>query len=963
MLKQGLYDPALEHDSCGVGFVCRLDGSASHAVVELGLKALINLTHRGASGADSDTGDGAGILLRIPHHFFSQASGLDLPEPGSYGVGMAFLPEEAAELKKVLALRIEEEGWRLLGWREVPVEPTRLGKLAAENRPRIEQFFLVPRQPLTGDDPDAMERRLYILRKRLEAAAAEAGYDLERFYLPSLSSRTVVYKGMMLAHQLAKFYPDLNHPDFVSTLALLHQRYSTNTFPSWRLSQPMRGLAHNGEINTVRGNRNWLSARSSRLESPLFGADIKKIVPLLEEGASDSASLDNAFELLLRGGRSMDHSMAMLMPQAWGAKYPMGPDLRGFFEFHAGLMEPWDGPAAIVFTDGVRIGACLDRNGLRPARYSVTKNGMVVFASETGVVDFPADQVVEKGALRPGQMLVADIGGGRILDDYEIKTRLARRRPYRRWVEENRLEIPGFLGNPIDMSLNPGSLPFRQRLFGYTRDDTGIILDPMASKGIEPIGSMGADTPLAVLSNLHPLLFSYFRQQFAQITNPPLDSIREELVMSLMTFMGNHPNILDESPRQARLLKMSRPILSNEDMVKLRGLEIDDFRAVTLDALQERPGPGDKPGEALERALSRLEREAEDAARAGVKIIILSDKKATTKNLPIPSLLAVAAINHHLLQDGSRLSIGLVAEAGDAREVNHLALLLGMGASAVNPWLAFDSVVSMAVRQELSERLGPAAAVDNYVHALAKGLLKTMSKMGISTLRGYRGAQIFEAVGLSEELIQRYFPGLTSRVGGIGLAHLEADALFRLENATPFQENHLGGLRDSGRLRSAVVVPEVPNLEPPLPVGGQYRFRKHGERHLWSPETITLLHRAVRNDDTTAYLAYAERINNQASRAFTLRGTLDFVPAGPAIPVTQVEPVSSILHRFVTGAMSFGALSGPAHEAMAMAMNSINSRSNSGEGGEDPRRNIPDPDGSWRRSTTKQVASGRFGVT
>ncbi|MDR1534070.1 MAG: glutamate synthase large subunit [Planctomycetota bacterium] len=959
MKKIGLYDPAFEHDACGVGFVCRLDGRESREVVRLGLSALCNLSHRGAAGADSDTGDGAGIIAGIPDAFFRRSVDFPLPEAGGYGVGMLFLPpgEEGKSLIASLERTAAAEGWRLLGWRTVPVRPEQLGRAAAAVRPDIRQVFVAP---VRGDDPspDGMERGLYVLRKRIEAAAAR---DPDRFYIPSLSSRVVVYKGMMHAAQVEKFYRDLGEDDFASTFTILHQRYSTNTFPSWRVAQPMRWLAHNGEINTLRGNRNWLEARSGLLASPLFGGDIAKIHPVLDPDTSDSASLDNAFELLNRGGRGLDHVMAMLIPQAWGAKYPMGPDLRGFFEFHAGLMEPWDGPAAVVFTDGIRVGACLDRNGLRPARYSITGGGLMVFASETGVVDLPASEVTEKGALRPGQMLVADIGNGRLIDDYAAKIRLARRRPYRRWVKENRLEIPGFLGAPAEMTVNSGALPFRQRLFGYTRDDLDILLDPMAAKGSEPVGSMGADLPLAVLSPRPQMLFSYFRQQFAQITNPAMDSIREELVMSIMTFIGNHPNILEESPAQARLLKLTRPVLSNEDMAKLHELAIPDFRCVTLDAVFDPPSGRDRPGEALERGLARLEREAHDAARAGAKIIVLSDKHAGPDRLPIPSILTVAAVNQRLLGDGSRVSIGLVCECGDAREVAHMALIFGMGASAVNPWLAFDTVVNLAARRELSESVSPSTALENYIHAMDKGLLKIMSKMGISTLRGYRGAKAFEAVGLGQELMDRYFPGIPSRVGGIGLGRIEHDALARLEEARPFWLN-----RDSRKTtvrRQVETVPQAADLEIPLPAGGVYRYRRDGERHLWTPDTITLLQRAVRTGDQGAYREYAERINNQAREAFTLRGLLSFKPAAVPVPLEEVEPEEAIMRRFVTGAMSFGSISDRAHETLARAMNSLGGRSNSGEGGEDPGRYPRDPDGGWRRSATKQVASGRFGVT
>jgi glutamate synthase domain-containing protein 1 len=630
MQKIGLYEPQFEHDACGVGFVCRLDGSSCHDVIDMGLTLLNNLVHRGAAGADADSGDGAGILFKIPDDFLRQECDFKLPEPGTYGLGMAFLPLDGGAAARAQALIQDQAaalGFRFLGWREVPTAPEALGRAAFKSRPAVWQFAAAPlsgREPL---DEEVMERQLYVLRKSIESAALRAGFTADELYLVSLSNRTVIYKGMMMARQVGGFYRDLGRRDVISPFAVVHQRYSTNTFPSWRLAQPFRTLAHNGEINTIRGNRNWLTAREPNLSSPLFGEDIKKLFPLIEPASSDSASLDNALEFLMRGGRSMDHAMTMLIPQAWGEKYPMGPNLRGFFEFHAGLMEPWDGPAAVVFTDGRKVGAGLDRNGLRPARYALTDEGLLIFASEAGALELPAERVTEKGALRPGQMILAEIGSGRLTRNAELKSRLARRRPYRRWVQENRLDIPGFFSANTDFVASFSDLAFRQGLFGYNRDDADLILGPMAAFGAEPTGSMGADTPLAVLESRPQSLFSFFRQQFAQITNPPIDSIREELVMSLMTFIGYNPNILAEEPSQARLVKLKHPILSNDDLHRLEELKYDDFHSAALDATFDLPRADDRPGQNLTLALARLEREAFEAARSGARVIVVSDKK------------------------------------------------------------------------------------------------------------------------------------------------------------------------------------------------------------------------------------------------------------------------------------------------------------------------------------------------
>jgi glutamate synthase domain-containing protein 2/glutamate synthase domain-containing protein 3/glutamate synthase domain-containing protein 1 len=816
-----------------------------------------------------------------------------------------------------------------LGWRDVPVDASVIGEKARAEMPVMLQCFLAA----PGLSGEALERKLYLIRKQVERGSDCPPGGPNGFYVASMSGRTVVYKGMMLGPQVPRFYADLNDPSFMSAVAVIHQRYSTNTFPSWPLAHPFRFLAHNGEINTLRGNRNWMRAREGNLSSPLFGDDIRKVVPVLDAAGSDSANLDNALELLHRGGRSLAHSIIMLMPQAWGHKYPMGPDLRGFFEYHAGLMEPWDGPAAVIFTDGRYVGATLDRNGLRPARYTRLRDGFMVFASEAGVLDLPAADVVEKGALRPGQMLLVDLHEHRVMKDYEVKMRLARNQPYRRWVEENRIDVHGFYGAVDAVAPDTATLHTRQLRFGYTREDTQIVIDSMAAKGVEPTGSMGSDQPLAVLSEKPQLLYWYFKQLFAQVTNPPIDPIREELVMSLMTFLGTTDGILTEVPGHARLVKLKHPILSNEDMGLIRNLHFPDFRSVTIPIGFARPGTG----KSLEAGTDRLCAAAEAAVRGGARILVLSDRDLPREQVAIPALLAVSAVNQHLVQCGLRTQSGLLVETGEAREVMHMALLLGYGASAINPYLVYETIADMAVRGELSARTGVAHGIENYIKAACKGLLKIMSKMGISTLRSYRNAQVFEAVGLNRSVVDRYFEGTASRVEGIGLDEIAAEAVARHDLAFAQQ----------------------PALLPP---GGQYRFRTDGERHLWTPETISLLQQATRTGDRALYRRYAALINDQSERQSTLRGLFTFRKSEP-VPINEVEPVSSIVKRFVTGAMSFGSLSRETHETLALAMNRLGAMSNSGEGGEDPARYKPLPNGDSLCSAVKQVASGRFGVT
>jgi len=935
---QGLYCPEYEHDACGVGFVVNIDGTKSHTIIESGIKVLENLVHRGAIGGDLKTGDGAGILFQIPDAMFRRACkqlGIELPDPGSYGVGMIFMPQSRESREKCVQIMentINSEGLEFLGWRHVPVDDRAIDGQAKEEQPVIIQCLVNG----NGYENSDLERKLYIIRRIIENRVKEVAGDDEVFYISSMSCRTIVYKGLFTAMQLPSFYRDLGDPTVTSAIAVIHQRYSTNTFPSWELAQPFRYLAHNGEINTLRGNLNLIRSREPSLKSDLFGHDIKKIFPVIDEAGSDSSCLDNALELLVNGGRSLSHSMLMLLPEAWGEKYPIGPDERGFFEYHAGLMEPWDGPAAIAFSDGIHVGAMLDRNGLRPARYTITKSGFMVFASEVGVLDFPPDEVAEKGALRPGRMILVDLNKKRLLRNGEIKTLCARQQPYRRWVEENKITLRSFYTDVASIEPDYDRLLFAQRLFGYSREDLKTLLDPMASDAQEPVGSMGADTPLAVFSENSQLLYSYFKQLFAQVTNPAIDPVREELVMSLMTFMGNPGNILSEIPQNSRLLKLHHPILSNEDLQRIRQLNLEGFQAITLPL----GFPAGGSGKQLKTALKQLCDNSEKAMADGNSILILSDRDLPEKFAPIPALLGVSTVNQFLAGKGKRTGTGLILETGEAREVMHIALLTGYGATAVNPYLAFETIAAMALKGQLSKKLIVGVALENYIKALCKGLLKIMSKMGISTLRSYRSAQVFQAIGLNGDLVNRYFNGTPSPVEGIGLNEIAGEANTRYQAAKD----------------NASDVREI------LPSGGYYSLRQDGERHLWTPESITKLQQSTRKNDYDLYRGYAELINNQAERLSTLRGMFRFVKT-KSIPIEKVEPASEIIKRFVTGAMSFGSISREAHETIAVAMNRLKGMSNSGEGGEDPARYKPLPNGDNRSSAVKQVASGRFGVT
>src|SRR5579862_6437742 len=938
---QGLYDPAHEHDACGIGFVASISGEKSHGIIEKGIQVLLNLAHRGASGCDPETGDGAGVLIQIPHKFFARECeklGFSLPKPGAYGVGMTFLPVEKHERLQsegILERIIKEEGLTLLGWRDTPVYASAIGRVARASQPYIQQVFV--RCP-SGMDEDAFERKLYVVRKRAENEVRESGVEnAEMFYIPSFSCRTIVYKGLLLAHQIANFYRELADPDVASALCLVHQRFSTNTFPSWQRAHPYRYIAHNGEINTLRGNVNWMHARQSLLSSPLFGEDLKKLNPIIAPDGSDSANFDNAVELLLQAGRSLPHVMAMLIPEAWAGNPRMKPEKRAFYEYHACLMEPWDGPAAIAFTDGRVIGATLDRNGLRPGRYVVTHDGLVVMASEAGVLDIAPEQIKKKGRLQPGKMFLVDTVEGRIISDKEIKQKLASQQPYAEWVKENQITIDQ-LPDPTRMHHpDAETLLRRQRAFGYTDEDLRMILAPMAIKGEEPVGSMGTDTPLACLSDKPQSLFNYFKQLFAQVTNPPIDPIREEMVMSLISYIGSERNILEEAPENCHMLKLEHPLLTNRELEKLRRVSTRDLLATTLPALFRA-----SEGEAgLKRALDELCRRASLSVKAGYTLLIISDRGVDKDYAPIPCLLALAAVHNLLVREETRTQVALITESGEPREVMHFALLSGYGASAINPYLALESVENLAWRGELSDGVTPEIAVKHFLKAIKKGLLKTFSKMGISTLQSYQGAQVFEAIGLNKELIDAYFCGTTSRVEGIGLSVLAAEAQMKHEYAfRPLTE-----------------------FETELGVGGNYHQRVNGEYHLLNPNTISKLQQAVRQDNFKTFQEYTDLIDRQSANLCTLRGLMKLKKSDKPVPIDDVEPAKEIVKRFTTGAMSFGSISKEAHETLAIAMNRIGGKSNTGEGGEDEERFKPDANGDLRRSAVKQVASARFGVT
>ena len=938
---QGLYDPANEHDACGIGFIASVRGHKTHEIVENGIRILINLTHRGACGCDPETGDGAGILIQIPHKFFARECsklGFTLPDAGEYGVGMVFLPVEKHQrlaCEAIIERIAREEGLGVLGWRDTPINGSAIGRVARASQPYIEQVFL-SRGPEM--DEAALERKLYVVRKRIEGEIAASDMpDKDMLYLPSLSARTIVYKGLLLAPQIANFYPELSDGDVQSALCLVHQRFSTNTFPSWQLAHPYRYIAHNGEINTLKGNVNWMHARQSVLESPLFGEDVKKLFPVIMPGGSDSANFDNAVELLYQAGRNLPHVLAMLIPEAWAGNPQMNEAKRAFYEYHASLMEPWDGPAAIAFTDGRVIGATLDRNGLRPGRYLVTHDDTVIMASETGVLPVRPEQIKMKGRLQPGKMFLVDTAEGRIISDQEIKQRLYTRQPYAQWLKENQITLDHLADPPRVHASDHRTLLQRQRAFGYTDEDLKMILTPMAATGEEPVGSMGTDTPLACLSDKAQPLFHYFRQLFAQVTNPPIDPIREETVMSLISYIGTERNIFDETPQNCHTLKLPHPLLTNWDLEKLRRVSQGDFLAATLPTLY-RVAEGEA---GLERALHELNRRASLAVKSGYTLLILSDRGLDEEYAPIPSLLALASVHNRLVREETRTLVALICETGEPREVMHFALLIGYGASAVNPYLAIETLEDLARDGWLPPGVTFDTALTNFKKAINKGLLKTFSKMGISTLQSYRGAQVFEAIGLSRELVDKYFTGTTSRISGIGLDVLAREA----------QMKHEYAFRN------------VSESDVELAVGGNYQFRAGGEYHLHNPLTVSKLQHAVRQHNFASFKEYTDLIDNQSRNLCTLRGLMKIRETGDAVPLEEVEPAKEIVKRFTTGAMSFGSISKEAHETLAIAMNRIGAKSNTGEGGEDEERFQRDPNGDWRRSAVKQVASARFGVT
>jgi glutamate synthase (NADPH/NADH) large chain len=940
-VEQGLYDPRNEHDACGIGFVVNTKGQQSHDIIAKGLQILINLAHRGACGCDPETGDGAGILIQIPHKFFARecaALGFTLPPPGEYGAGIVFLPVEPSHrliVEGILERIAREEGLAVLGWRDTPVNVDAIGRIARASQPYIEQIFIRGAAAMSEDE---LERKLYVVRKRAESEIAASDLaDKSFFYIPSLSVRTIVYKGLLLAEQIAEFYNELTDPDAMSAICLVHQRFSTNTFPSWPLAHPYRYICHNGEINTIRGNVNWMHAREQILASPVFGDDLKKIFPVIAPSGSDSASIDNAVELLTLAGRSLPHVMAMLIPEAWDADSTMPGPKKAFYEYHASLMEPWDGPAAIAFTDGRVIGATLDRNGLRPARYLVTHDDLVIMASEAGVLPVKPEEVKFKGRLQPGRMLLVDTVEGRIIPDEEIKQRLAGRQPYGDWIRDNQITLDSLPEPPHVYESDLETIIRRQRAFGYTDEDLRVLMAPMATTGEEPIGSMGTDTPLACLSDKPQPLFHYFKQLFAQVTNPAIDPIREELVMSLTSYIGTERNILEETPQHCHTLKLPHPLLTNRDLEKLRRVSTSDLLATTLPMLFRVSG-GEQE---LQRSLDELCRAASRAVKSRYTLLILSDRGVDQEYAPIPSLLALSAVHNHLVREGSRTQVALIIESGEPREVMHFCLLIGYGASAVNPYLAIETLEDQAARGNFPSGVTFESALKNYKKAVNKGLLKVFSKMGISTLQSYRGAQVFEAIGLNKSLVDRYFTGTASRIEGVGLDVLAREALMKHEHA--FRP--------------------ISDADTELETGGNYQYRVRGEFHLFNPHTVSKLQHAVRQSNFQTFQEYTQLVDDQSRELCTLRGLMDLKLAEKPVPIDEVEPAGEIVKRFATGAMSFGSISKEAHETLAIAMNRIGGRSNTGEGGEDEARFARDPNGDWRRSAIKQVASARFGVT
>jgi glutamate synthase (NADPH) large chain len=943
--KQGLYDPALEHDSCGFGFVVDIKGRPSHEIVVKALEVLCNLEHRGATGAEKDTGDGAGILLQTPHAFLAgecDKRGIRLPGHGQYGVGMVFLPSSEPgrdAINRLFDETIRDEGQKMLGWRDVPTDNAALGATAKSSQPVIKQIFIGRGDGLQDDA--AFERKLYVIRRLVEKKVSRSAIPgRSSFYVPSLSYKTIVYKGMLNAGQLRRFYLDLQDPAVVSAIGMVHSRFSTNTFPSWGRAHPYRYISHNGEINTLRGNINWMHARQSMMRSKLFAKDLQKILTIIDTEGSDSAMFDNVLELLTLAGRELPHAVMMMVPEPWSRDETMSAARKAFYEFHSCLMEPWDGPASIAFTDGIRVGAVLDRNGLRPSRYYVTKDGLAVMSSEVGVLDIPPEQVLRKGRLQPGRIFLVDTEEQRIVSDEELKERISRQAPYEEWLRSSMLEIQD-LPPPV-RAIYPDKemLIRRQEVFGYTSEDIKILITPMATTANEAVGSMGTDTPLAVLSERPQPLFNYFQQLFAQVTNPPVDAIREEIIMSSETSVGPEANLLEAGPESCRQLAVPSPILTNDELARIRSLDGSPacrcLKTIKLPILFNPKGDG----AGLRSALEDLRWKVSECIAEGFNLIVLSDRGHDAEAAPIPSLLAVSAVHHHLIREGTRTRCSLIVESGEPREVHHFALLMGYGASAINPYLAFETV-----HEQVKEGLIPGPAADaekKYLKAVVKGLVKVISKMGISTLQSYHGAQVFEAVGLSQDFVDEYFTWTASRVGGVGIDVIAKEARMRHERGFP---------------------PKRPIFHTSLPAGGDYQFRSGGEFHLTNPETIHKLQYAVRTGNYAMFQEYTALIDDQSKQLCTLRGLMDFRSAAKPVKLDEVEPVEAIVRRFKTGAMSYGSISKEAHETLAIAMNRIGGKSNTGEGGEDPVRYLKEPNGDSKNSAIKQVASGRFGVT
>ncbi len=940
--KQGLYDPWFEHEACGVGFVVDMKGRKSHRILEQAIQVLRNLDHRGACGCEANTGDGAGVLIQMPHTFFQQVAKKDrltLPAPGEYGSGLVFLPRNPTKRRKLTEVFehiIQSEGQTVLGWRTLPTNNSMLGETAKASEPFIRQVF-IGRNPAIKDEME-FERKLYVIRKRAYSEIRTSTIDgAEYWYLCSLSFKTIVYKGMLLTEQLAQYFTDLQHPAMETSLALVHSRFSTNTFPSWDRAHPYRYLAHNGEINTLRGNYNWMKAREALFDSDLFGEDTKKILPIINPNGSDSAMFDNTLELLVLAGRSLPHAIMMMIPEPWSNHESMDDEKRAFYQYHSSLMEPWDGPASIAFTDGKKIGAVLDRNGLRPSRYYVTKDGLVIMASEAGVLDVPPEDVVQKGRLQPGRMFLVDTEQGRIIDDAEIKQSVVGDRPYRRWLDQYLVHLKDLPPAPEVPASDPDSLLHRQIAFGYTFEDQRVLLEPMARSGVEAVGSMGNDTPLAALSTKPRMLYDYFKQLFAQVTNPPIDCIREELITASEVWLGSEGNLLRPQPGDCRRLELKGPILTNEEFAKVRRMNNVAGLKVGVLSILFRATRGEK---ALTKSMEELclmaRRMIEDEE---VNVLILSDRGVNREFAAVPALLAVSGLHHYLIREGLRMRVSLALETGEAREVQHFALLIGYGCAVVNPYLAFETIEGM-IHEGLVTNVDSKLACKNYVKAATKGVVKVMSKMGISAVQSYHGAQVFEAVGLRQDVIDQYFTWTASRIGGIGMDVIAQEVLIRHHAAFPQRETNGHSLQ----------------------TGGLYQWRADGEHHLFNPESIHRLQKSVRTNNYAVYKSYAKLIDDQSQRLATLRGLLEFKPS-EAVPLEEVESVESIVKRFKTGAMSYGSISKEAHETLAIAMNRIGGKSNTGEGGEDPDRYRPMPNGDSKNSAIKQVASGRFGVT